>query len=354
MAKSQGYDHRILLITRQYNDNPNFVEFLDKYHKDFSLIISLEDLNYPNVIQFNRTETKETDAKKSTYKFLSFLNNHEDEFYHAVEFLFPELENFDLTPFLKDIKEVTTPSRLGDIDCIYVINLNERRERWDRMATLLNYHNLRATRFEAINGWSLREDEDLRNNTLFGAKCTNSPKTYLTWGGIGLYLSQLSILKDAYERGFKKIWIMEDDVLFRSKPKVLKRIMKILDKDDPDWGILYTDINNNDAVGNYHTTVNPLIPPPNLKNRGKSYYKHYIKSKLYREIRYRGGGYSIIFKQDAIKKIYESLVHTPITIPYDDVIHYVEGIKRYALNKNCITHVFGDIYFSSDTNAPIN
>lgn len=54
----------------------------------------------------------------------------------------------------------------------------------------------------------------------------------LSRGAIGIVLSHLSILKDAYDRGFETIWVMEDDIDIIKNPLNLDRevYIAVIDK----------------------------------------------------------------------------------------------------------------------------
>ncbi len=55
-------------------------------------------------------------------------------------------------------------------------------------------------------------------------------------------------------------------------------------------------------------------------------------------IYYRGGTYSMIISQKGIAKIYHALKCLPITIPYDDMLHFIPGLREYACPRPIVTH----------------
>ena len=258
----------------------------------------------------------------------------------------------DLSLFLRKIDNVVTPSGVAGIDCLYVVNLSEMPRRWQRMNRLLNDLSLHGNRFEAINGWHLKDAKNLREMTCFGKRYQHVPKFHLTWGGIGCLLSHLSILKDAYERNFEVIWILEDDAVIKEHPDCLTSILSFLNEFDSEWDILYTDPNNLDPQGNYRTVAKPLIPAPSIKRKNDAYYnRKEIVNEILMRIYYRGGTYSMIISRKGMKKIYDALISLPVVIPYDDSLHFIEGIVEYACRIPIVTHPLNPD-FGSSTASP--
>ena len=122
-------------------------------------------------------------------------------------------------------------SGIKSIDCIYVINLEERYERWERTQALCKKNALFVNRVSAINGWKL-EDWTIRRLTI--------PHHQITKGAIGCLLSHLSILQHALAKEFEIIWVMEDDIDFLESPHQLRPLLKELFEIDPDWDLFYT------------------------------------------------------------------------------------------------------------------
>ena len=138
----------------------------------------------------------------------------------------------DLSPFLTKVGCDLQPSGIEGIDCIYVINLDERPLRWVRINSILSDWCLVGNRFCAINGWRLRHKKALRELTVFGHKYKNNFSSCFSWGSLGCYLSHLSILKDAYERGYERIWVLEDDIVIKQDPCSIVRTLECLNRID--------------------------------------------------------------------------------------------------------------------------
>ena len=108
------------------------------------------------------------------------------------------------------------------IDKIYIINLDERRDRYD--ALVKEFKRVGITdyiRFPAVRP-SLDDYDTTRN------KYASQDPNYIR-GSLGCKLSHLAILKHARNNGYKYILIFEDDVEFtESNTGALSRALKIL------------------------------------------------------------------------------------------------------------------------------
>lgn len=91
---------------------------------------------------------------------------------------------------------------MNHIDHIYCLNLSNRQDRWKTMEAKFRYFNWKVERWSALPGslfqhyWSL-----IKNSSSF----VNS-------NYIGCALSHLAIYRDALNRGYQKVAIIEDDV----------------------------------------------------------------------------------------------------------------------------------------------
>ena len=154
-----------------------------------------------------------------------------------------------------------------NIDCVYMINLDERPEKWKASFDQLAPYGVNPLRFSAVNGWKLsfEELEDLsslykskmgegRWGTYYPPSMNGEPchevmmggKKYfshcMSRGAVGIVLSHLSILKDAYDAGYQIIWVLEDDIEIVQDPKILSSLIKNLDSmvGIDGWDILFT------------------------------------------------------------------------------------------------------------------
>ena len=122
--------------------------------------------------------------------------------------------------YLKNTSLTEKNSGLEGIDCIYVINLDSRPEKWQRVNKLLQTNGLKANRFSGINGWDITIESRRE-------LCWAYP-IRLSAGEFGCLLSHISVIKDAYKRGFNCIWVCEDDIEIVRKISRLPRLLRRL------------------------------------------------------------------------------------------------------------------------------
>ncbi len=126
-------------------------------------------------------------------------------------------------------------------DKIFVINLDERKDRWENVKRCLDERYI--TNYERFSAVKLKlEDipEKMYNNLHFdGHKHKDSYKI----GAVGCKLSHNAVIKIAKERGYKKILILEDDIIIEKIcndifVKTLNDI-KSISGDKNKWDMLY-------------------------------------------------------------------------------------------------------------------
>lgn len=154
----------------------------------------------------------------------------------------------------------TAPSHpLRRVDYAYVINLDQRPERWQICKNQMDLYGLTFQRFSAIYGWDLTPEQLRDVGLVFQQNMwdANAPLIHfptekdgqpiwlkqskipygqtvffgwLTKGTIGRTLSHLSVLKDALDAGYETVWVMEDEFLFLQDPHILDSYLEILDE----------------------------------------------------------------------------------------------------------------------------
>lgn len=234
------------------------------------------------------------------------------------------------TPLLncvKKIEEPLAPSNLPPIDCIYVINLDEKREKWERTLALFSQYGLGANRFSAINGWKLPRE-------LFATLCGPYPST-LYPGVIGCFLSHLSIYKDALERDFETVWICEDDIKMVQPPQLIPQLLEELNEIDPYWDLFYTDRLTTGMGIQYPRPNQPLYIPQ---------YK--LISPQIAQIHGRYGSHSIVISRRGLIKLNHYFSHVYLWSPIDVDIHYIPGLREYQSLEDVVTALFDGL---SDT-----
>jgi GR25 family glycosyltransferase involved in LPS biosynthesis len=137
-----------------------------------------------------------------------------------------------------------------NIDQVYMINLDQRPERFEKCMKQLAPYGIFPRRFPGIYGWSLTPamlDEiglKFEHGMWTGYECVmhfphekNGDPEFVYLGGsfigktcfsgwtvkgtIGCSLSHLSVFKDAYDTGYETIWVLEDDITVQENPHLL-------------------------------------------------------------------------------------------------------------------------------------
>jgi len=266
---------------------------------------------------------------------------------------------------------------IGNIDFIYVINLDQRPEKFERTKNSLEPYGIVPYRFSAVNGWQLPNKAFDELGVIYepwmphGPICTvyrHEPDgteyisheimkqegiAYyghcLSRGAIGCLLSHLSILQDAYDSGYKTIWIMEDDIKVVRDPNELSFILTGLNRQVPDWDILFTD---NEIKGGDGKPVPCTVirPRPLVRMQSLEYYlyRRPINSDI-TKIGMRFGSASMIINRSGIEKLLDYFSSYKIYFPYDIEYFLVPGINLYACNRDIVTNIYGG---DSDNGAP--
>ncbi|HSW72765.1 MAG TPA: glycosyltransferase family 25 protein, partial [Chlamydiales bacterium] len=194
----------------------------------------------------------------------------------------PFLLTADLVDHLKKAPNKSAAYSMENIDFIYLINLDQRPEKLKASLDQLAPYGIYPYRFSAVNGWelSLEDLEDV--GLIFTPEMTSGimgtcypldgnfepsheviqvpGKSYfchcMARGTVGIALSHLSILQDAYASGYETIWVMEDDIMVMKDPNLIPQMIEKLDSQvgKGNWDVLFTDRDIRDSNGNYYTT----------------------------------------------------------------------------------------------------
>jgi len=121
-------------------------------------------------------------------------------------------------------------------DRIFIINLDNRPEKWKQCLEQLVTHNIKNyERFSAIKPQYSQIPKNYYNKLVF-YHFINDPK-YVT-GAVGCKLSHHTIVKTAKERGYKRILILEDDFEFKDNMNQILQDHEKLIRNLP-WDMLY-------------------------------------------------------------------------------------------------------------------
>ncbi len=248
---------------------------------------------------------------------------------HLQAYLYPF--QTPVTNYLKPIAITEHDSGLPYIDCIYVINLDSRADRWHRLQPVFEKMGISPNRVSAYVGKTITKEQKL---DMFGPYPIRMPGP-----AIGCLLSHLSIIKDAYERGFSAVWIMEDDVEFLENAGVISKLMEDLTEIDSEWDFLYTDTNCRNPEGGYYYTgswefarPDQNCPPYEVLNQRISVGSDFEITNM------RYGLTSYILTRSGIEKLYRYFTHVFLWVPVDVDIHYIPGIRKYGVTRDVVTN----------------
>ncbi len=231
--------------------------------------------------------------------------------------------------YLMPIQISKNGSGLEGIDCIYVINLDTRPKKWKKMSKILQKHELHGNRVSAINGWNL--------STKIQAELAGPYPIRLRGGAIGCLLSHLSVIQDAYHRGFERIWVMEDDVKLIGEKSQISNLVENLSNIDPDWDLFYTDDNSKNREGYPLESIHGDFRPDGKYDPIEQYLKRTKVSENLLRIRQRFGMYSVIISRKGMKKILDYFTHTYLWSSLDIDIHYIPHLNEYATTTDLVT-----------------
>ncbi|OGN64305.1 MAG: hypothetical protein A3E80_05605 [Chlamydiae bacterium RIFCSPHIGHO2_12_FULL_49_9] len=284
----------------------------------------------------------------------------------------------EMSSWVKVVLDKDDSHRIEGIDFIYMINLDERPEKFARSAGELQFYGISPYRFSAVNGWKLPTavfDEvgvkfapgSLRERFIGSTYLEEGGKEYihteflqengaayftryLARGAIGIVLSHLSVLKDAYDAGYETIWVMEDDIEVIEDPRKIPKLLKDLDRLAPDWDIFFTDIDTKSTVGE-HVPCRALAARPNVSIPPLSAFleKFYPIGENFYRMGMRYGAYSMILRRGAIKKILDYYRNFRVFIPYDMDYWLCPNLTMYYYNQDIVSHRAGA---PSDNNEP--
>ncbi len=273
--------------------------------------------------------------------------------------LYAKLENhFKPAPNKSDVH------KMKNIDFIYMINLDARPEKFQSCLDQLLPYGIKPYRFSAVNGWELTLDdindvaltyEPGMNGTMFGTSylledngmpshelITVPGKKYfchcMSRGAIGIVLSHLSILQDAYDSGYETIWIMEDDIQLIQDPNNLSNLIKNLDRTvgKNKWDILFTDQDTKNQKGEYVPCMGYALRP-NFTPKNPARFADRKSVGAFTKTGARYGAYSMILRRSGISKILNFFKKHQVFLPYDMDFYLSNDILIYAVQEDVVS-----------------
>jgi GR25 family glycosyltransferase involved in LPS biosynthesis len=274
----------------------------------------------------------------------------------------------DIESHLKPALNKQEGCSFRNIDFIYMINLDQRPEKWEMSLEQLRSYDIEPYRFSAVNGWELSletiNDVGLKFSPLmeggFMGTCyplggdytpvheviQNYGQTYfchcMARGTIGILLSHLSVIQDAYDSGYETIWVMEDDIDILQDPKIISDLIDELDQavGIDHWDVLFTDRDIRDQNGNHRATIWGARRPDSTNfYHGNDFTENKIISPRLRKIGARYGTTSMIIRRCGMKKFLQFFKTHSVFLPYDLDLIYPRNIKLYTVLEDVVSNL---------------
>jgi GR25 family glycosyltransferase involved in LPS biosynthesis len=277
----------------------------------------------------------------------------------------------EIKPHLRRMEAKSVHSCLRNIDFIYLINLDQRREKLFTSLGMLGLYGIIPERFPAIYGWNLSAQAFSEIGVRYTAAMRPgkgtalyfppewngtaqqiflSPECYgktvfsgwTTPGAIGCTLSHLSILYDAYYASkYETIWVLEDDIVILQDPHKLSDIIEELDActGKEGWDILYTDYDclvvdeTQNLTEQLPMKWRPDMPDFDLHQllECTPVGAHFFK------IGSRNRTHSLIIRRSGMKKILDFYFKHQIFLPYDHELGFIPGLRQYVVRDNIVS-----------------
>ncbi len=271
----------------------------------------------------------------------------------------------EIDHYLKKIPDKTEDYSMGSIDCVYMINLDERPEKFEKCLNVLMLYGIVPLRFSAVNGWELSMDAindlgvecnpwvgDPRTATCYLPENNGEPhhepmsewgRTYfchcMARGSIGIVLSHLSILQDAFDSGYETIWVMEDDVDLIQNPHILSDLVDELNdyvgKDG--WDILFTDRDTKNSYGQYVPNTSYAWRPNFIPDDPGRFAARSQVGNSFRSVGARFGAYSMIVNRPGMKKLLDFIKEYHIFVPYDIDYALPPGMRLFTVLEDVVS-----------------
>ncbi len=255
-------------------------------------------------------------------------------------------------------------NQMRNVDFIYTINLDQRPEKFAHCLAGLAPYGITPYRFSAVNGWELSLEainrlgipyQGYMVKNLWGTAylpegnfepyhevMNVEGRTYfchcMSRGAIGIVLSHLSVLQDAYDSGYKTIWVMEDDIEVIQNPHLLPQLIDELNSlTGGEWDILFTDQDTKNQEGKYVSCLSYARRPNYTPNRPERFSSNVLVSNKFKKIGARYGAYSMIVSRSGMEKILRFIKTYGVFLPYDMEYYLPDDIDIYSVISDVVS-----------------
>lgn len=273
----------------------------------------------------------------------------------------------NITDWLKKAENKSNEHSIKNIDFIYVINLDQRPEKFQCTIKALEPYGIIPYRFSAVNGWEIPlealnslgvtyqswmepgmlgssyppEKNFERVDSEISQVGQNYFCRYMSRGAIGITLSHLSILKDAYDSGYERIWVMEDDIQVIKNPHLMSALIEELDSSvgKDQWDILFTD-KDTKAQNGRNVICRSYAKRPNFTPQNPSACLiNQVINRKFRRLGARYGTYSMIINRPGMEKLLNFFENYQIFLPFDMEYTLPPGIKFYTVLDDIVSTI---------------
>lgn len=265
----------------------------------------------------------------------------------------------------KEIQNTSKKNTMDGIDCIYMINLDQRPEKFAQSAAQLAPYGIYPFRFSAVNGWELSaealnelgityhswmckdlwgtcylpEDGGKSFHEIMNVPGRNYYSHCLSRGAIGIVMSHSSILNHAKNNKFRRIWVMEDDIEVKKNPHLLTALIEELDDlvGEDNWDILFTDPDTKNHDGNYIPCTGYARRPNFEPSNPERFAEKVDINENFRKIGARYGAYSMIINRPGIKKLLHFIKRYKVFLPIDLDYYLPDDIQLYTMRYDVVS-----------------
>jgi GR25 family glycosyltransferase involved in LPS biosynthesis len=158
-------------------------------------------------------------------------------------------------------------------------------------------------------------------------------------GTIGIVLSHMSILQDAFDSDYDTIWVMEDDIQVIRDPHLISDLIDKLDAQvgKKNWDILFTDRDTKDQNGNYVPCLSYALRPNFTPKNPERFAERVDISPEFTKVGARYGAYSMIVRKSGVKKILKFIKKNQIFLPYDMDFYLPNDINLYSVRDDVVS-----------------
>lgn len=322
--------------------------------------------------------------------------------------LAPSLKGLDRKDFLQSFPYTPPQIAIEGVGDLFIINLDKRPCKYLSCLSECARYGILPKRFPAIDGKALSHEYIENLGVILQPYMKKGPITLnpilqekkkanfsdvghpcffyrLSAGGVGCYLSHITLAKHLLESCHPALWVLEDDFIFLKDPRHISQKIQQLTflVGEENWDILFTDDEHYfSAEGDYDfyrpdgvciledffiensesllQSKRPESFSSDVLKLEKAHFlkwsninkKGFICSKypdLFPEFRRISGRFmihSMILKRSGAEKILNFFSSRGMFLPYDDELAFIPGLKMYNL-KNPITSHLEEV---SDTN----